>query len=70
MFGEKWLNNFDNVVEHMPSVFGTPDQAIERLLRMKKLGLDRVDVTIDYAKQEELLECIRLLGKEVAPAVK
>jgi alkanesulfonate monooxygenase SsuD/methylene tetrahydromethanopterin reductase-like flavin-dependent oxidoreductase (luciferase family) len=69
-FGEKWLNNFDNVVEQMPSVFGTPDQAIERLLRMKKLGLDRVDITIDYAKQEELLECIRLLGKEVAPAVK
>ncbi|VTU46471.1 Limonene 1,2-monooxygenase (plasmid) [Variovorax sp. SRS16] len=69
-YGEQWLDNFDSVVERMPSVFGTPDQAIERLLRMKKLGLDRVDITVDYAKQEDLLECIRLLGTEVAPAVK
>ncbi|HSW20616.1 MAG TPA: LLM class flavin-dependent oxidoreductase [Ramlibacter sp.] len=69
-YGEQWLGNFDNVVERMPSVFGTPEQAIERLLRMKKLGFDRVDITIDYARQADLLECIRLLGTEVAPAVR
>jgi len=69
-YGADLLNNFDVAVNELPTVFGTPDQCIERLLKFDAMGIDRVDITIDYAPQDELLKCIRLLGREVAPALK
>lgn len=69
-FGQEYIDNFDYVVEAVPNVLGTPDQVIPKLLRMKKMGFDRVDVTLDYAKHEDILNCIRLLATRVAPAVK
>ena len=69
-YGEAWYGNFDYLLENAPCVFGTPDEAIQRLQRIKKLGFNRVDITLDYARQEELIECVRLLGEEVAPALK
>ncbi|MBK5652005.1 MULTISPECIES: LLM class flavin-dependent oxidoreductase [unclassified Bradyrhizobium] len=69
-YGQEWVDNFDYVMENTPCVFGTPDEAIRRLQRIKKAGFDRVDITLDYAKQEDLIECVRLLGREVAPALR
>ncbi len=69
-YGQEWYDNFGYLLENAPCVFGTPDEAVERLQRIKKLGFDRVDITLDYAKQEDLIECVRLLGEEVAPALK
>ena len=69
-YGANLYNNFDAVIDDMPTVFGTPDRAIEKLLRMKAMGFDRVDVCLDYAPHDEILRCIELLGKEVAPALK
>lgn len=69
-YGQEWYDNFDHLLKNAPCVFGTPEQVIEPLQRIKKLGFDRVDITLDYARHEDLLECVRLLGEEVAPALR
>lgn len=68
-YGAHIMNNFDYAVKELPTVFGAPDECIEKLRRFQKLGVDRVDITVEYVRQEEILECIRLLGREVAPAL-
>lgn len=69
-YGQEWYDNFDYLLENAPCVFGTPDEAVRRLERIEQLGFDRVDITLDYARQEDLIECVRLLGEEVAPALR
>lgn len=69
-FGAEFIDNFDKTVTDTPSVFGSPEECIPNLLRMKKIGFDQVDIVLDYARHEDILEAIRLIAVEIAPAVK
>lgn len=68
-YGEAFLDNFQVIYDTMPNAFGTPDLVIKKLRRMKEMGFDRVDVTLDYATHEDILKCIKRLATEVMPAL-
>ncbi|MBL5972938.1 MAG: LLM class flavin-dependent oxidoreductase [Candidatus Leucobacter sulfamidivorax] len=68
-YGSEFLDNFEAAVSKTPSLYGTPDAALEVLQQFKALGVDQVDVTFDYATHEDMVKSIGLLGelaKEVA----
>ncbi|MFC0449204.1 LLM class flavin-dependent oxidoreductase [Rhodococcus jostii] len=66
----QFFDNFDGLMELTPLCVGTPDYTIEKILRLAEYDIDEVVFCIDYATHGELLECIRLLGEEVVPAIK
>jgi alkanesulfonate monooxygenase SsuD/methylene tetrahydromethanopterin reductase-like flavin-dependent oxidoreductase (luciferase family) len=68
-YGAEFLDSFDATVDLTPSVFGSPAEAIDRLQRIAELGVDHVDIILDYAKHEDILTAIRLLGEKVVPAL-
>lgn len=68
-YGEGFLDNFKVIYDTMPNAFGTTDLVIEKMLRLKEMGFDRVDVTLDYATHEDILKCIKRLATEVVPAL-
>ncbi len=68
-YGSEFLGDFEAAVSKTPSLYGTPEAALEVLQRFKALGVDQVDVTFDYATHEDMVKSIGLLGelaKEVA----
>lgn len=62
-------NNLDLIINECPSMFGSPEDCIESARRIYEMGVDEVVVLFDGATHEEHLECLELLGKEVAPAI-
>jgi alkanesulfonate monooxygenase SsuD/methylene tetrahydromethanopterin reductase-like flavin-dependent oxidoreductase (luciferase family) len=68
-YGAEFLDNFDATVESTPSVFGSPAEALDQLQRIAELGVDHVDIILDYAEHEDILTAIRLLGEKVVPAL-
>ncbi len=62
-------NNLDMIINDSPSMFGSPEDCIENARRLYEMGVDEIDVLFDGASHEEHLECLRLLGKEVAPVL-
>lgn len=62
-YGAEYLDNFEAAVSKTPSLYGTPDDALEVLKQFEALGVDQVDVTFDYAKHEDMIESIGLLGE-------
>ncbi|TJY66221.1 LLM class flavin-dependent oxidoreductase [Arthrobacter sp. CAU 1506] len=62
-YGAKYLDNFEAAVRLTPSLYGTPEECLPVLERFRELGVDQVDVTFDYAKHEDMLSSIRLLGE-------
>lgn len=66
----QFYDNFDGLLELTALCVGTPDYAIEKILKLADRGVDELSFHLDYATHDQLLECIRLLGEEVAPAVR
>lgn len=62
-------DNLDMIVNESPSMFGSPEECIASARRMYELGIDEVDVLFDGATHEQHLECLRMLGEEVAPVL-
>ena len=66
----EFYDNFDGLLEHTSMLVGGPQHCIDKLLRIhEEFDIDEVVFHLDYASHEELVECIRLLGEEVLPAV-
>lgn len=66
---ERFYDNFDAAIDLTPGMFGTPDALRERLQRFVDLGIDELIVNFDYARHDELVRSIHLLGdlaKEIA----
>ncbi|WP_033292577.1 LLM class flavin-dependent oxidoreductase [Amycolatopsis jejuensis] len=66
----QFFDNFDGLLDLTPLCVGTPDYAIEKILRLADFGIDELVFHVDYATHDEILSCIRLVGEEVVPAVK
>ncbi|TYB44000.1 LLM class flavin-dependent oxidoreductase [Actinomadura chibensis] len=62
-------DDLDMIINESPSMFGSPADCVAAARRMYDLGVDEVDVLFDGATHEQHLECLRLLGKEVAPVL-
>lgn len=62
-YGAEYLDNFEAAVNNTPSLYGTPDDALTVLEQFRALGVDQVDVTFDYAKHEDMISSIGLLGE-------
>lgn len=69
-YGKGYLDDFRQFYDVGPNAFGTPDMVIEKLLRAKKMGFDRVDFMVDYASHKDTLRLIERLATEIAPALK
>lgn len=66
----QFFDNFDGLLELTALAVGTPDYAIEKILRLAEFEIDEFVFHVDYATHDEIIECIRLVGEEVVPAVK
>lgn len=62
-YGSEYLDDFEAAVSKTPSLYGTPEAAFDILQQFRALGVDQVDVTFDYAKHEDMIESIGLLGE-------
>lgn len=62
-------DNLDMIINESPSMFGSPEDCIASARRMYEMGVDEVDVLFDGATHEQHLECLTMLGKEVAPVL-
>lgn len=62
-YGSEFLGNFEAAVKTTPSLYGTPEDCLPILQRFRDLGVDQVDVTFDYAKHEDMVSSIQLLGE-------
>jgi len=78
--GYEYLDEIKALIEHRddlewlcetsPSVMvGTPDDFIERLDRLKGMGVDEVLLRIDGMGHEAIMDSLRLIGREVIPVV-
>lgn len=65
-YGEQYLDNFEAACQFTPSLFGTPEDCMPTLERLRALGVDEVQVVADYAQHEENLRSIKLLGEMAA----
>lgn len=60
----EWLSTMS------PSVLvGTPEDFIERFLRLEDMGVDEVMLRIDGMGHDAIMESLRLIGREVIPTV-
>jgi alkanesulfonate monooxygenase SsuD/methylene tetrahydromethanopterin reductase-like flavin-dependent oxidoreductase (luciferase family) len=66
---ERFIDNYDVVLNETPVAIGDPDTCIAQLKRMADMGVDEVTLRLDGPSDDELRRCITLLGTEVAPAV-
>lgn len=65
---ERFIDNYDAVLSETATVIGDPDTCIAQLKRLSEMGVDEVTFRLDGPTDEQLRECITLLGREVAPA--
>jgi alkanesulfonate monooxygenase SsuD/methylene tetrahydromethanopterin reductase-like flavin-dependent oxidoreductase (luciferase family) len=57
--------------DHTPTVIlGTPDQVIEKIKRIEKMGYDEVVLRIDGMGHRKLMNSLELMGKYVIPEFK
>lgn len=66
---ESFIDNYPKIVNETAVVIGDPDTCIEQLRRLAELGVDEVTFRLDGPSDQEIRDCITLLGKEVVPAV-
>jgi alkanesulfonate monooxygenase SsuD/methylene tetrahydromethanopterin reductase-like flavin-dependent oxidoreductase (luciferase family) len=63
-------NDVEYLIENSPSILvGDPDDIIERLNRMKSMGINEVLLRIDGFGHERNMQAIELIGKHVIPHV-
>lgn len=66
---EAFIDNYEKVITETAVVIGDPETCVAQLKRLADLGVNEVTFRLDGPSDEQLRECITLLGKEVAPAV-
>ena len=68
---EKYAGDLDFLRENTPTcLLGTPDDFIERIKYMEKLGIDEIALSIDGVGHEKVMKSIGLVGKYVIPEFK
>ena len=68
---EKYANDLDFLRENTPTtLLGTPDDFIERIQYMEKLGIDEIVLSIDGVGHENIMKAVELIGKYVIPEFK
>ncbi len=65
---ERFIDNFDALLDAGTVVIGSPEDCIRQLQQLADLGVDAVTLRLDGPSHYDLVECIRLLAKEVRPA--
>ena len=68
---EKHVGDLDFIKESTPSfLLGTPDDFIERIQKLEKMGVDEIILHIDAVGHENLMKSIDLIGRYVIPEFK
>ena len=68
---QKYAGDLDFLRENTPTcLVGTPDDFIERIQYMEKLGIDEIVLSIDGVEHENIMKSIGLVGKYVIPEFK
>lgn len=66
----QFYDNFPGLLDLTALAVGDPDYVIEKVLRLCEYDIDEFIFHVDYATHDQILECIRLVGEEVVPAVR
>ena len=65
---EKYAGDLDFLRENTPTcLVGTPDDFIERIQYLEKLGIEEIVLSIDGVGHEKIMKSIGLVGKYVIP---
>ena len=68
---EKHVGDLDFIKENSPTgLIGTPDDFIERIQKLEKMGVDEVILLIDSVGHEKIMKSIELIGRYVIPEFK
>jgi alkanesulfonate monooxygenase SsuD/methylene tetrahydromethanopterin reductase-like flavin-dependent oxidoreductase (luciferase family) len=68
---EKHVGDLDFIKENSPTgLIGTPDDFIERIQKLEKMGVDEVILLIDSVGHEKIMKSIDLIGRYVIPEFK
>ena len=68
---EKYVGDLDFLRVNSPTcMLGTPDDFIERIKTLEKMGIDEVILSIDGVGHEKILKSLELVGKYVIPEFK
>jgi alkanesulfonate monooxygenase SsuD/methylene tetrahydromethanopterin reductase-like flavin-dependent oxidoreductase (luciferase family) len=63
--------DLDGLIDRSPTILlGTPDQLIEKIRRLEKMGYEEVVLRIDAVGHENVMESLRLMGRYVIPEFK
>lgn len=63
--------DLDALIDRSPTILlGTPDQLIEKIKRLEKMGFHEVVMRIDGMGHEKILKALRLMGRYVIPEFK
>ena len=67
---EKYAGDLDFLKESPICMLGTPDDFIERIQKLEKIGIDEVILLIDSVGHEKIMKSIDLVGRYVIPEFK
>ena len=68
---EKYTGNLDFLRENSPTcLIGTPDDFIERIQKLEKMGVDEIILLNDGVGHEKITKSVDLVGKYVIPEFK
>ncbi|MDE8671098.1 LLM class flavin-dependent oxidoreductase [Pseudarthrobacter sp. H3Y2-7] len=68
---EPFTHDVEALIEHSPSaMIGTPDEVIERIQRLEKMGYNEIILKIDNHGHRTNLRSMEMFAKYVIPAVK
>ena len=69
--GDKHVGDLDFLMENTPTcLLGTPDDFVERIRKLEKMGVDEVILQIDGMGRENNMKSIELVGRYVIPEFK
>ena len=68
---EKYVGDLDFLRENSPTyMVGTPDDYIERIEKLAKMGIDEVIFNIDGVGHDKIMQAFELIGRYVIPEFK
>ena len=68
---EKYVGDLDFLRENSPTcMVGTPDDFIERIQKLEKMGIDEVIFNIDGVGHDKIMQAFELIGRYVIPEFK
>ena len=68
---EKYVGDLDFLRENSPTcMVGTPDDFVERIQKLEKMGIDEVTFNIDGVGHDKIMQAFDLIGRYVIPEFK